>query len=67
MVAGPTGDHGQFVRLLAALEPKLGVGPAMNQNMEEDNVKEMVRYCNCCIHIGSYHLLVNRRSDDHFY
>ena len=50
MVAGPIGDHGQFVRLLVALEPKLGVGPAMNQNMEEDNVKEMVRYCNC-IHI----------------
>ena len=44
MVPGPIGDHGQFVQLLVALEPKLGVGPAMNQNMEEDNVKEMVRY-----------------------
>ena len=44
MVPGPIGDHGRFVQLLVALEQRLGVGPAMNQNMEEDNVKEMVRY-----------------------
>ena len=63
MVAGPIGDHGQFVRLLVALEPKLGVGPAMNQNMEEDNVKEMVRYSDTAT---AYILMLSARSTSAF-